>query len=153
MLSEELLARYVLDRLAPEAVCELALAALERGCEQPPVVLLAGLQAPTRADVDPLLDALGCPRLGSEEAMKILVDAEAAKIARGTTDPLAAAETIWSLFGYGEQGEDRPELWKQIEPFARACLERDADDYDRAGDDFADIRAAADALLAGGGLT
>ncbi len=146
---EELLARYVLDRLPAEDVPGLAARALEQGCEARPIVLLAGLQAPTRADVD---EVLGTSRPTPAAAMKVLVDAEAVKIARGRVNPFDGASAIWRLFGYSADPDERPELWRQIAPFAEACVVREDDAYNAAADDYGDIRAAAATLLERGGL-
>jgi hypothetical protein len=54
----ELLAKWVLQELAPETVPDLAVSALERGCDQLEVALLAGLRDPTYGDVDELVNKL-----------------------------------------------------------------------------------------------
>src|SRR3954469_8112315 len=103
-----LLARWVLERLAPEAVPRLAAAgrgggggALERGCESPALASLAGAQRPTRSDVEDelprLLQDLGRRRPSELEALKTLVDDCAARIAHGEVDPVAGAADIWDL--------------------------------------------------------
>jgi hypothetical protein len=152
----QLLARYLLDLVPPEHVPDLAVRAIDDGCELLPVLLLASLGKPDRGDVDELIDSLlrelGRTRPPRTWALELLVNDEASKICNGTSNPLHGASTIWGLFNYRSLSDEHPETRRQIEPFKEACMHREADAYDATADDYADIRAAAAALLNRGGL-
>lgn len=124
----ELLAKWVLRELAPESVPDLAVLALERGCDQLEVALLAGLRDPTYGDVDELVEKMlrkcGLVRPSLDGALKVIVDAEASRIVSGAVDAFEGASRIWAAFGFNADGDARPLIWGQIQPFAWACMMR-----------------------------
>lgn len=150
-----LLARWVLGRLAPEDVPRLAVEALERGCGSPAVAVLAGAHDPTRADIEDELPAvlrdLGRSRPSELQALKTLVDDCAARIIEGDVEPVAGASHIWSLWGYAEDPDDRPELWTDFRPFIGLASECENRGPHVAGY-ASDIVEEAQALLRRGGL-
>jgi hypothetical protein len=127
---ELLLAEWVLDRLASEQVPELAIAALQEGCGAATVATLAGLQRPTRGEVDEelprLLRELHLTRPSELEALKRLVDACAAEIVSGAVDPPAGAERIATLWRQSFEPERHPATWLDVRPFAVASTVDDA---------------------------
>jgi hypothetical protein len=119
-----LLAEWVLDRLAPERVPDLAIAGLQAGCGSAAVAALAGLQRPTRGEVEEelprLLRELHLTRPSKLEALKRLVDTCAAQIASGAADPTAGAERIASLWQPNFAPDRHPATWLDIRPFVIA---------------------------------
>jgi hypothetical protein len=77
--AQELLARWVLDDLAPEDVPGLAVQALQAGCAASEVAALAGLDRPSRREIDAelpgLLLHLGLARLDRREALRVVGNA------------------------------------------------------------------------------
>lgn len=125
---ELLLSEWVLGQLAPESVPALAVTALQDGCESAAVAVLAGLQRPTRAEIEAelpgLLRDLGAARPTRLDAFKRLADDRAAGIASGSVEPLPGAEYITALWHSGfasdqpDSAVDRhPELWLDVRPF------------------------------------
>jgi hypothetical protein len=96
---DELLARWVLDDLPPEAVPALAIDALTEGCAAAEVAVLAGLSKPTRREVEdeltPLLQRLRVARPDRLGALKTVVDSCAKRMVEGTLSPSAGAHRLW----------------------------------------------------------
>jgi hypothetical protein len=117
-----LLAEWVLGRLAPEDVPDLAVAALQHGCGSAAVAALAGLQRPTRSEVEEeiprLLCDLGVSRQSKPEALKRLVDTCAHQIAIGEVEPLAGAERIVTLWSSNFEPDSHLLTWLDIRPFS-----------------------------------
>ncbi len=113
-----LLASWVLGRLPPERVPALAVAALQRGCGSAAVAVWAGLQRPTRAEIDSelpgLLEELGLGRPAPLEAMKTLVDEVARAVVSGSVAPRAGARLIGEIWRSGFDTGDHPESWLDI---------------------------------------
>lgn len=103
--TELLLSEWVLGLIPPEDVPDLAVAALQGGCGASAVAVLAGLQRPTRSEIDAeppqLLRELGIVRPTELEALKSLVDDCAASVVGGTVAPAPAAARIAQLWGSG----------------------------------------------------
>ena len=150
-----LIAEWVLGCLAPEAVPDLAVAALQDGCECGAVAVLAGLTRPTRTDVDDELPALLAElrraRPTELEALKTLVDGCVARIVAGTQEPGAGAERIRELWVLYADRDSHVEAWIDLCPFLGPGSEPDNDGPDveaRA----AEIVKQSAALLSRGGL-
>lgn len=115
---ELLLCEWVLGLTPPEDVPDLAVRALQAGCGSAAVSVLAGLQRPTRADVDAelprLLRELGTVRPSEPEALKTLVDDCVARIVAGTLPTAAGAERIAALSRSGLDPDRHPETWLDI---------------------------------------
>jgi len=150
-----LLAEWVLRRLPSEAVPDLAVQALQDGCESSAVAILTGLTRPTRADVDDelaaLLHELGRSRPTEPEALKRLVDECAMRIVAGTLDPAAGAERIRELWARHDHPDGHLEAWIDVRPFLNAARESEngGPDVDARA---ADIVEESGALLSRGGL-
>jgi hypothetical protein len=129
--------------------------ALERGCESSAVAVLAGAQAPTRADIEDELPALlrevGRTRPSELEALKTLVDDCARGIVEGSLEPVAGASHIWALWGYDADPDNRPELWTDFRPFIGLASECE-NPGPHVAEYSADIVEEARALLRRGGL-
>lgn len=151
-----LLARWVLELLAPEEVPDLATTALLDGCTAQSVAVLAGLSRPTRGDVEDelprLLSDLRTCRPTEREALKALVDDTAHRIAEGSLPPIEGANDLWWLWGYARDPDDDPALWAQFLPFISLASQVEDEGSEHSGEDEADIVRAATALLENGGL-
>lgn len=150
-----LLAGWVLGRLASEQVPALAVAALQRGCGSSAVAVWAGLQRPTRAEIDSelprLLKELGLKRPTPLEAMKTLVDDVAGAIVGGGVAPLAGARLIWDIWRSGSEAAIHPESWLDIGQIVGFAY--NGDDADGAAlPTAAEVTERARALLERGGL-
>jgi len=152
---EVVLAEWVSERLPSEQVPDLAIDALKAGCRAPTLAALAGLDKPTRGDVEDFLPAVlregGLHRPSQDEAFKTLVDETARLIVRGESDPLAGASRIWELWGYSRQPDERSVAWKDLRPFVDLASEYEvvgAESWDQG----AAVVEAATALLRRGGL-
>ena len=150
-----LLAEWVLDRLAPERVLHLATEALEQGCEAPSVAMLAGLDNPTKADIEDLVPRLlsdvGLQRPTRAVAVKELADDVARQVVGGGLHPVAGAEAIWGLWGYCAEADEASATWRDIRPFIGWASECEnpgphVEQYE------SDIRRYAAELLARGGV-
>lgn len=106
------LARWVLGELAPELVPELAVQAVQGGCEAPSVVLLAGLHAPTEREIEDEL---------------VGVFRELWQRAPNSTRNFAVWEQLRPFIGYASEWEDheegRPSYEAGIVASAQALLD------------------------------
>ena len=149
---ENALALWVLGKLPPERIPDLAARALEHGCEAPSVAALAGMQSPTTRDVEDLLAAVlletRTARPSRPEALKVVVDECARRIVAGGMAPIAGAREFWQLSRDFNHASGIPE---QLRPFVGFASEWEDDAAERQRYE-ADIVTTAKALLASGGL-
>lgn len=148
------LARWVLGEVWPEDVPQLAIDALLRGCQSTSVAVIAGLDRPTRRDVEDelpaLLGELGLSLPSRGAALKTVVDDVAREIVVGTVAPYQGARQIWAYEALSES-EREPKLWEQFRPFIGLASQRE--DYpDHAAEYDAEIIGEARTLLDQGGL-
>jgi hypothetical protein len=152
---EVLLAEWVLERLPPERLPDIAVAALEQGCDAPTLAVIVDLRNPARADVEDhlprLLRDIDLRRPSRDEALKTLVDDAARRIVAGETDPLAGASYIWSLWGYSRQPDGGSAMWADFRPFVGLASECE-EPGPHVTTYKADIVDEAKALLQRGGL-
>lgn len=150
-----LLAEWVLDRVASERVPQLAVRALEEGCEAPTVALLAGLRGPTRAEIEDVMPRLltdtGRVRPTRIQAVKALADHVFRQVDDGTLQPVAGATAVWALWGYSEEGDEASPMWQDIRPFIGWASECESPGPHVAQYEQ-DIRRYTAELLARGGL-
>jgi hypothetical protein len=151
MEPEELIARWVLEDLGPEEVPGLAVDALEAGCGASSVAVLAGLDHPTRREVEAelpeLLRHLGLIRPDRREALRIAGNACAHHMVDGSIAPLAGARRL-SWIANEFWGTD---TFEQLSIFVGLASEWDDHPQHRASGE-ADMMAAAVALLDRGGI-
>jgi hypothetical protein len=121
---ELLLAEWVHGDLPPEAVPELAVEALSRGCDTPALRRLAGERNPlTRGDLD--RDVLQCFRElglrspGAGEARAFLVDQWALLVVERKVEPYRGSKRIWQL---SSEWWDEPE-WDRLRVFVGLASE------------------------------
>jgi hypothetical protein len=100
---ERFLAEWVLGNVTPERAVQLAIQALEDGCDDASVAVIAGSKATTRGEIEDelprLLRAVGKRLPSEDEALKTLVDDCAWRIANGELDPVQGARTMWRFLG------------------------------------------------------
>jgi hypothetical protein len=146
------LARWVLGRVAPEEAVRLATRAVEDGCNNSAIAVIAGSNAKTRAEIqDELPRVLRAfrTRLPSQaEALKTLVDDCARRIARGDVDPVRGA---WAMFDFSVNEDESPEFFDQVRRFVGLASECDNPGPHVAAH-RAEIVAEAHAFLRRGGL-
>ena len=146
------LAEWELGLLPPENVPALAVAALERGCDYSEIALQAGLNEPTKEEVEPQLERLlqhaKCPRLSRGQAIKTLADPCVARIAQGALEPAQGAHKLWRLANTGDFGDP---VWSQLSAFIGFASEWD-DRPDARELLETQIVEAAQALSARGGI-
>ena len=122
------LADWVLGRASPEDAVQRAIDALEGGCINPAVAIVAGTLTahPTRSEIDPqlvdLLHDLGKRLPSPEQALKLLVDDCVQRIIDGRTDPIAGA---WELFSFTANEDESAEFYGQIRRFVDLVSEVD----------------------------
>jgi hypothetical protein len=147
-----LLARWVLEELAPDDVPALAMDALADGCDVTEVAVLAGLNRPTRRDVEdelvPLLRRLRIERPTRLGALKTLVDACAAGIVDGSISPAAGAHRLWQWAGIYDRDEALYAQFRRFIGLASMC----EDDEEHHQHYEAQIVEEAATLLRAGGL-
>ena len=142
---------WVAGDLYPERVPDLAVAALEAGCDTPAIRTLAGLDGGTRAEIEPLLlralEEVGETLPSIDEAREFLVDRWARLIADGSVPPYRGAKELWNL---SHHWWERPE-WHRLSLFVGLASEWE--DYPPGRNDFERrIVAAARKFLDTGGL-
>jgi hypothetical protein len=150
-LFDELLARWVLDDLPPEAVPALAVDALTKGCAATELAVLAVLSRPTRREVEdeltPLLARLRVTRPARLAALKTVADACARRMVDGTISPSEGAHRLWLW---------ADEVYGQRELFELAIfvgLASEWDDHERYRAEYeTEMIEGATKLLAAGGL-
>jgi hypothetical protein len=149
---DELMARWVLDDPAPEAVPDVAAEALVNGCEMAEVAVLAGMRRPSRAEVEDelmaLLRRLRVARPTRSAAIKTVVDACARRMVEGDVSPSAGAHRIWL---WANECYDDADVFKQLAIFVGLASEWD-DDEDHRSAYETDMLEEARALLDAGGL-
>jgi hypothetical protein len=146
------LADWVLGRARPEDAVQLAIGALEAGCDEPSIAVIAGSNATTRADLEldlaAVLRAFHTTMPSEGEALKRLVDDCARRIASGELDPIRGA---WMMWEFSANEDESPEFFDQIRLFVGHASE-----CDNSGPHVEQHRAAivaeARALLDRGGL-
>jgi len=149
---ELLLAEWVHGDLPPEAVPELAIEALSRGCDTPMLRRLAGESGPlTRGDLDD--DVLQCFRElglrtpGADAAGAFLVEQWALLLAEHKVEPYRASKRIWQL---SNEWWGKPE-WDRLSIFVG--LSSEWEDYPAGRLELeAAMISEAQKLLAEGGL-
>jgi hypothetical protein len=148
---EELLARWVLEDLAPEDVPAIAVDALTRGCDGSEVAVLAGLNRPTRREVEdelmPLLPRLHVERPSERAALKTVVDACAKRMVDGTVSPSSGARRLWL---WANDVFDEREQFEQLSIFVGLASEWDDHEEYRAQYEVEMVDEAAKLLRAGG---
>jgi hypothetical protein len=149
---DRFLAQWVLGRATPEEAVQFATRALEAGCSDLTVAVIAGSDATTRTEVETALARLLRARdkrlPSADEALKVLVDDCARKIARGEVDPVRGAWAMWSFWA---NEADSPRFFGQVRAFIDLASECD-DPGPHVGAYRAAIVEAAERFLAGGGL-
>lgn len=149
---EMALARWVLGELAPELVPELAVQAVQAGCEAPSVVLLAGQHAPTEREIEDELVGVfretGLTPPTEMQALKVIVDECASRIVSGSVAPLAGARELWQRAPSSTRDFA---VWEQLRPFIGYASEWEDHEEGRSTYE-AGIVASAQALLDAGGL-
>jgi hypothetical protein len=136
-------------------VPQLAGEALEQGCDVLSIALLAGLDNPTKADIEDLMPRLlrdlGVQRPTRALAVKELADDVARQVVEGALPPVAGAEAMWGLWGYCEEPYEASPTWQDIRPFVGWASECENPGPHVEGYET-DIRRYAAELLARGGL-
>jgi hypothetical protein len=120
------LAEWVLERSSPEDAVRRAVGALEAGCINPAVAIVAGTLTahPTRSEIEPqlarLLHDFGGRLPSLEHALKLLVDDCVRRILDGRTDPIRAA---WELLSFTANEDESPEFYGQVRRFVDLATE------------------------------
>lgn len=149
---DRFLARWVLGRCTPQEAVRLATRALEDGCSDVAVAVIAGSDATTRQEIEDQLPRLLRDRQKNppspDEALKVLVDDCAERIVSGEADPVRGAWFMWEL--WADENESR-RFFGQVRLFIGLASE-----CDNAGEHLAayreDIVEEAKAFIARGGL-
>jgi hypothetical protein len=101
------LASWVLGRVTPEGAVEFATQALEDGCDDASIAIIAGSKSTTRGEIEDglprWLRAVGKQLPSHDEALKTLVDDRAWRIANGEVDPVRGAWSLWSFSARGRK--------------------------------------------------
>lgn len=146
------LADWVLGRVTPQEAVKRALRALDEGCEHQSVAVVAGSRATTRSEIEAqlprFLATLDRQLPGPEDALKVLADDCAYRIADGTLDPMRGAEVMFDLWA---NEHESVELMTQIRPIVDLAYDEDPAVRDSAVKRDA-IRAEAHRFIKGGGL-
>ena len=122
------LADWVLGRSSPEDAVQRAIEALDAGCINPAVAIVAGTLTahPTRCEIDPqlahLLHDLGRRLPSPEQALKLLVDDCVQRIVDGRSDPVRGA---WELFSFTANEDESAEFYGQVRRFVDLASEID----------------------------
>jgi hypothetical protein len=121
-----LLASWVLGRVTPEGAVEFATQALEDGCDDASIAIIAGSKSTTRGEIEDELPrwlrAVGKQLPSQDEALKTLVDDCAWRIANGEADPVRGA---WSLWSFSANEDESPEFFDQVRLFVGLASECD----------------------------
>ena len=101
MNARSLQARWQLGELLPEDVPGLAAALLVEGVDTPALRVVAGLQSPSRSDLQPWLeryfDEAGLPRITDDDARWRVAYDTARDIVAGSIAPRDGARLMWEL--------------------------------------------------------
>jgi hypothetical protein len=150
---DEQLARWVLGELPPEDVPQLATDALQAGCGALGVAVLAGLDRPTRGEVEEELPSvlrhLGKSLPSRREAGRIIGNMYARQMVAGAVSPARGCQQLWGLamrFWGDRIIVDQLAVFSQLEDEA-AYYDEDRAKYEAA------MIAEAQALLDRGGLS
>jgi hypothetical protein len=146
------LARWVRWAATPEDAVRLATHAVEQGCSDHSIAVIAGSRATTRGEIEEelprVLRVLRTRLPSRDEALKTLVDDCARQIAAGRIDPVHGA---WSMFDFSTNEDESPEFYDQVRRFIDLAWGEDD-----AGPDLTTYRdeivAEARAFLERGGL-
>lgn len=115
------------------------------------MAILAGLQDPTRAEIEDelprLFHEIGVTRPTWPEAFKIIVDDALRRIVSGTTAPYEGARELWSR----SHAVDNAQEWHQLEAFVGLASQCEDDPAGRSAYET-DIVAEAQAMLDDGGV-
>jgi hypothetical protein len=120
------LASWVLGRVTPEGAVEFAIRALEAGCDDASIAIIAGSKATTGGEIEDELPrwlrAIGKQLPSQDEALKTLVDDCAWRIANGEVDPVRGA---WRMWSFSANEDESPEFFDQVRLFVGLASECD----------------------------